>query len=76
MDKEYPLKAVQIASLLRSIRNLNEEQQDGLEQMHRNNKELRRQIDVQKEARKSGSCSQLTWPRTELMSGLIRNFFP
>uniref|UniRef100_A0A8C5SM12 Uncharacterized protein n=1 Tax=Laticauda laticaudata TaxID=8630 RepID=A0A8C5SM12_LATLA len=90
MDKEYPLKAVQIASLLRSIRNLNEEQQDeledtedlakrfldtlarkardeqehilqsvadktllqyqdGLEQMHRNNKELRRQIDVQKE---------------------------
>ncbi|XP_058030624.1 uncharacterized protein C20orf96 homolog [Ahaetulla prasina] len=90
MDKEYPLKAVQIASLLRSIRNLNEEQQyeledtedlarrfldtlagkardeqerilrsvadktllqyqDGLEQMHRNNTELRRQIGVQKE---------------------------
>ncbi|XP_013919509.1 PREDICTED: uncharacterized protein C20orf96 homolog [Thamnophis sirtalis] len=90
MDKEYPLKAVQIASLLRTIRNLNEEQQDeledtedlarrfldtltkkardeqerilhsvadkkllqyqdGLEQMHRNNTELRRQIDVQKE---------------------------
>ncbi|XP_070604842.1 uncharacterized protein C20orf96 homolog isoform X1 [Erythrolamprus reginae] len=90
MDKEYPLKAVQISSLLRSIRNLNEEQQDeledtedlarrfleslagkardeqehilqsvadktllqyqdGLEQMHRNNTELRRQIGVQKE---------------------------
>ncbi|XP_026549322.1 uncharacterized protein C20orf96 homolog, partial [Notechis scutatus] len=31
MDKEYPLKAVQIASLLRSIRNLNEEQQYELE---------------------------------------------
>ncbi|KAL7975941.1 hypothetical protein Chor_005499 [Crotalus horridus] len=93
MDKEYPLKAVQISSLLRNIRNLNEEQQyeledtedlakrfldslagkardeqerilqsvadktllqyqDGLEQMHRNNVELRRQIKAQKEARK------------------------
>ncbi|XP_039219799.1 uncharacterized protein C20orf96 homolog isoform X2 [Crotalus tigris] len=90
MDKEYPLKAVQISSLLRNIRNLNEEQQyeledtedlakrfldslagkardeqerilqsvadktllqyqDGLEQMHRNNVELRRQIKAQKE---------------------------
>lgn len=27
MDKEYPVRAVQIASLLRSIRNLGEEQQ-------------------------------------------------
>ncbi|XP_063154693.1 uncharacterized protein C20orf96 homolog [Candoia aspera] len=90
MDKEHPLKAVQIASLLRSIRNLKEEQQDeledtedlarrfletlagkareererilqtvadktllqyqgGLEQMHRNNRELERQIKTQKE---------------------------
>ncbi|XP_062977309.1 uncharacterized protein C20orf96 homolog isoform X2 [Elgaria multicarinata webbii] len=89
MDKEYPVKAVQIASLLRSIRNLGEEQQDeleeiedlakrflesfagkvweeqehilqdlaeaklmqyqdGLEQMNRNNVELRRQIQTQK----------------------------
>lgn len=31
MDKEYPVRAVQIASLLRSIRNLGEEQQDELE---------------------------------------------
>lgn len=29
MDKEYPVKAVQIASLMRSIRNLSEEQQVG-----------------------------------------------
>ncbi|KAM6457967.1 uncharacterized protein C20orf96 homolog isoform 1-T1 [Liasis olivaceus] len=90
MDKEYPLKAVQISSLLRSIRNLSEEQQDeledtedlakrfletlagkareeqerilqtvadktllqyqdGLEQMHRNNMELKKQIETQKE---------------------------
>ncbi|XP_042317195.1 uncharacterized protein C20orf96 homolog isoform X2 [Sceloporus undulatus] len=90
MDKEYPVKAVQIASLMRSIRNLNEEQQDelddvedlsqrfletlaekafeeqehvyqsiaekklrqyqdGLEQMSRNNLELKRQIAGQKE---------------------------
>ncbi|XP_077785574.1 uncharacterized protein C20orf96 homolog isoform X3 [Podarcis muralis] len=33
MDKEYPVKAVQIASLMRSVRNLNEEQQDELEEM-------------------------------------------
>nr|XP_060627506.1 uncharacterized protein C20orf96 homolog [Anolis sagrei ordinatus] len=31
MDKEYPVKAVQISSLMRSIRNLIEEQQDELE---------------------------------------------
>ncbi|XP_078248396.1 uncharacterized protein C20orf96 homolog isoform X3 [Pogona vitticeps] len=90
MDKEYPVKAVQIASLMRSIRNLSEEQQDelediedlskrfleglaakareeqecilqavaeeklmqyqeGLEQMNRNNLELKRQIELQKE---------------------------
>ncbi|XP_053106118.1 uncharacterized protein C20orf96 homolog isoform X2 [Hemicordylus capensis] len=90
MDKEYPVKAVQISSLLRSIRNLNQEQedelediedlskrfletlamkakeeqegilqtvaeeklseyQDGLRQMHLNNMELRRQIQIQKE---------------------------
>ncbi|XP_044311159.1 uncharacterized protein C20orf96 homolog [Varanus komodoensis] len=90
MDKEYPVKAVQIASLLRSIRSLSEEQQDeledvedlsrrfldtlarkvweeqecilqdlaekklmqyqdGLEQMHKNNRELKRQIETQKE---------------------------
>ncbi|XP_061463408.1 uncharacterized protein C20orf96-like [Rhineura floridana] len=33
MDKEYPVKAVQIASLMRNIRNLREEQQDELEDM-------------------------------------------
>lgn len=32
MDKEYPVKAVQIASLMRSVRNLSEEQQDELEE--------------------------------------------
>ncbi|XP_048354074.1 uncharacterized protein C20orf96 homolog, partial [Sphaerodactylus townsendi] len=88
MDKEYPVKSVQIASLLRSIKDLNEEQQDeleeaketatlflqtitenikgetdkilqaviderlldyqgGLQQMDRNNQELRRQIETQ-----------------------------
>ncbi|XP_032074530.1 uncharacterized protein C20orf96 homolog [Thamnophis elegans] len=107
MDKEYPLKAVQIASLLRTIRNLNEEQQDeledtedlarrfldtltkkardeqerilhsvadkkllqyqdGLEQMHRNNTELRRQIDVQKEV-----IDDLVEEVTELQKSII-----
>ncbi|XP_077192146.1 uncharacterized protein C20orf96 homolog [Paroedura picta] len=32
MDKEYPVKSVQIASLMRSIKHLSEEQQDELEE--------------------------------------------
>ncbi|XP_074867773.1 uncharacterized protein C20orf96 homolog isoform X2 [Carettochelys insculpta] len=33
MDKEYPVKAIQIGSLLRSLRNLREEQQDEMDDL-------------------------------------------
>uniref|UniRef100_A0A8C8R549 Uncharacterized protein n=1 Tax=Pelusios castaneus TaxID=367368 RepID=A0A8C8R549_9SAUR len=45
LDKEYPLKAVQIASILRSIRNLKEEQQDEEEEIEDLAKTVMKQLE-------------------------------
>ncbi|KAJ7332250.1 hypothetical protein JRQ81_014430 [Phrynocephalus forsythii] len=108
MDKEYPVKAVQIGFLMRSIRNQKEEQQDeledmedlckrfleslaekareeqegilqavaeeklmqyqdGLKQINRNNLELKRQIEMQKEV-----IDELMKEISELHKSLIK----